>query len=337
MKLSVIIPVYNVEKYLERCISSVINQDIEPHEYEIILINDGSTDNSLEVVYKLKERYSNIVALTQENKGQAAARNVGIKVSKGEYIFFVDSDDFVETCVFKEMLDKMETVQPEILVTQSKSMKEDGTFGNIFCPPFPKMKVLTGEYVLTKGYRPASVWAKMFRKDFITKHINGFYEGIIHEDVLFCMQLFTYAQRIAFLNVVSYVYFYNPLSTDRLVDSKKLEYSINSDIVIAKEYKCFSYSSHLSANTSKIFLGLSNGLTMNTVYTLFKSHKVLDVNIRKQMVSKMVEMGLIPIKGKTNSTRGKIFKLLLRFPTIIKIVYSVQNVIFPNKQQLAIR
>ena len=107
VKLSVVIPVYNVEKYIEKCLGSLCGLEIAN---EIIVINDGSSDNSLEIIKKFKNEHENenIIIINQENKGISKTRNVGLRESKGEFIFFLDSDDWVETESFKKMLKKIQ-------------------------------------------------------------------------------------------------------------------------------------------------------------------------------------------------------------------------------------
>lgn len=100
-KLSIIVPVYNAEEYIEGCVNSLLKQDLSEQEYEIILINDGSTDNSPKLAQKLKEQNNNIVLLSQENKGQSVARNKGMDIAKGKYIMFVDADDKLYPNVIK--------------------------------------------------------------------------------------------------------------------------------------------------------------------------------------------------------------------------------------------
>uniref|UniRef100_UPI0030DB473E glycosyltransferase family 2 protein n=1 Tax=uncultured Imperialibacter sp. TaxID=1672639 RepID=UPI0030DB473E len=95
MKLSIIVPVYNVEEYLERCVRSLEDQDIPRSDYEIIVVNDGSPDNSKEVVERLQRELSNIILINQENQGVSMARNAGIDRASGEYLVVVDPDDYV--------------------------------------------------------------------------------------------------------------------------------------------------------------------------------------------------------------------------------------------------
>ena len=102
--LSIIVPVYNVEKYLVRCIDSLVTQDVDACDYEIIMVNDGSTDNSLSVAEDLAAKYNNIVIVSHENRGLAAARNTGLRNASGQYVMFVDSDDYLTPNVISKML-----------------------------------------------------------------------------------------------------------------------------------------------------------------------------------------------------------------------------------------
>lgn len=108
MFISIIIPVYNTEKYLDECLQSIIKQNIDCHDYEIICVNDGSTDESLEVLYRLKKNHptSNIIIINQENSGVCSARNAGINIAQGDYIWFIDSDDYIEKNVLAELKEK---------------------------------------------------------------------------------------------------------------------------------------------------------------------------------------------------------------------------------------
>ena len=103
-KLSVIVPVYNVEKYLSRCLTSLINQTLD--NIEIIIVNDGSTDKSDEIIREYKKANNNIIYVTKENGGLSSARNFGLIYATGEYIAFLDSDDYVDRNIYKKMYEK---------------------------------------------------------------------------------------------------------------------------------------------------------------------------------------------------------------------------------------
>ena len=106
MKLSIIIPVYNTEEYIRQCIDSVIN--IKNIETEIIAVNDGSTDRTKDILEEYTEKDDRIKVITQENQGASAARNTGIKASTGDYIYFLDSDDWVDTVSFEKIIRQLE-------------------------------------------------------------------------------------------------------------------------------------------------------------------------------------------------------------------------------------
>ena len=93
-RLSIIVPIYNVEKYLPRCIESILNQTFK--DFELILVNDGSTDSSYEILKEYENKYDNFRVINQKNGGLSAAKNAGIKIAKGEYIAFLDSDDYLD-------------------------------------------------------------------------------------------------------------------------------------------------------------------------------------------------------------------------------------------------
>ena len=122
MKVSVIVPVYNVEKYLEKCLTSLVNQTLK--DVEIIIVNDGSTDNSQEIIEKFKKDNINIKSFFQKNKGQAAARNFGLLHSSAEYVTYVDGDDYIELDMLENLYQKIKESDDDIFV--SDIIKEDG-------------------------------------------------------------------------------------------------------------------------------------------------------------------------------------------------------------------
>ena len=141
--ISVIVPVYNTEKYLERCVKSLIQQTYR--NIEIILVNDGSMDKSFEICKKLQEKYKNIILINKKNGGLSSARNAGIEVANGEYIAFLDSDDWVTQDCYEYMLNLAVTNNAEIadiMVSQVKS-KDDNVLSTD-----EKIEVFSGRKIL---------------------------------------------------------------------------------------------------------------------------------------------------------------------------------------------
>ena len=124
-KISVIIPVYNTAKYLSKCLDSILNQTLK--EIEVIVVNDGSKDNSQELIDVYKEKDDRIVAIQKENGGLSDARNVGIDVANGEFIAFIDSDDYIDLLMFEKMYGLSQKHQAEIVLCDLVKVDENGT------------------------------------------------------------------------------------------------------------------------------------------------------------------------------------------------------------------
>ncbi len=181
--ISVIVPIYNSEKYLIECIESIINQTY--HNLEIILINDGSTDSSLAICMKYKQLDSRIKIINQKNKGVCSARNVGMKMSSGDYIAFVDSDDFIEKDMYYILLRNIRKFNADISRCRAFIYERDGkisnnrkTSENIL---YSTDKEIMEAYV--SGKMSIAVWDKLFRREVI-KNIE-FKDDVFNEDAVF--------------------------------------------------------------------------------------------------------------------------------------------------------
>ncbi len=221
MRLSIIIALYNAEPYIERCLLSCLDQDIESSEYEVIVVNDGSTDDSMSVVRYYAERHSNISYIEQQNQGPGAARNSGMAVAKGEYLWFVDSDDWIEpNCLgaitrrlFEEDLDALIISAAE---TDGESRK----------PPLLDLSSLEGEI-----YRSSQIVYKMavdlhpqitiYRRKVLSDNDVIFIPGIYHEDNEFIPRAYYPLQRIAVCSEVVYNIYLSPNSITRSINPKR--------------------------------------------------------------------------------------------------------------------
>lgn len=128
MKLSIILPIYNTEKYLYRCLDSVFNQDINASDYELIAVNDGSTDGCLAILKEYQKNFNNLILIDQENAGDSEARNRGLEVARGNYITFLDSDDAIYENTLKTIIDRAELEDLDILYLKMMRFDDDGNF-----------------------------------------------------------------------------------------------------------------------------------------------------------------------------------------------------------------
>ena len=192
--ISVIIPVYNVEPYLRECIDSVIVQGYK--KLEIICVNDGSTDSSPEILEEYKKKDDRIVIINQENAGLSAARNTGLMASRGEYVYFLDSDDLIKPEAMGELLDLARSNGLDILQFDSELLFEDESVKSEFSElekyyhrrrEYTSVKTGRQLYSLMSAagdYRPNAV-LQFFRRNFLKDNDLWFFEGILHEDELF--------------------------------------------------------------------------------------------------------------------------------------------------------
>lgn len=213
-KFSVVIPVYNVENYLEECLDSILNQGLDYSEYEIICVNDGSTDSSLDILKKYKEKYENIKIVCQENSGLSQTRNTGINNAEGEYLLFIDSDD------------KLEENSLSYIYEKCKINELDGYFfdGKVFFDDVDayKSKFNTDTYNRKKDYGIYSSGTELFYKclqdkkmlinvqlcaiktKIIKENNLSFVDKLIHEDEVYTLTLIKYLGKVMHENKLFY-------------------------------------------------------------------------------------------------------------------------------------
>lgn len=246
MKVSIIIPVYNVEKYLEECLDSAVGQTLK--EVEIICINDGSTDSSEEILNNYKKNYSNIKIINQENKGLSSARNSGLKIAKGEYIYFLDSDDYIDLKAMEICYEEAKTNKLDILTFDAECFVDDGYSANVVAENYDRSnilgsKVMDGEefyiYSNEKGGYRAPVWLNLYRRKYIENNKLYFYDGILHEDEIHTIESYIKANRIKYINNKL---FRRRIRSNSIMTSPISEKRIYSNKVIAEEtYKFYCH------------------------------------------------------------------------------------------------
>lgn len=228
MRLSIIIPIYNVSKWLGKCIASVRNQGLAADDYEIVAVNDGSTDDSMQVLKDFMQREAKsgiktapIVIVNQPNRGLSAARNAGFKVAKGNYIWWVDSDDSLEACFAPRLLERAEKERLDVLCFGMNLVYEDGRTEKYSITDSTKGKTVKGEEFLIKTSMPPAAWAALYRRGFLERYGLKFYEGIVHEDQEFTPRAYFLAKRIAYEDVAVYNYYQREVSIMKSDNPKK--------------------------------------------------------------------------------------------------------------------
>lgn len=207
--VSIIIPVYNVEKYLARCLDSCINQTFS--EIELLCVNDGSTDKSLDILKHYQKYDSRIKIINKENGGLSSARNAGIKQAQGKYILFVDSDDYISSIAVESLFENAERNQSDVVIFDYMSGSSDPTvqktiYKSQFLSKFEN-QAFNKNTMGFAGYKftPPTAWSKFYRTDLIKDRIN-FCEGVIFEDNPFWAEVYLSAERITYEPKALYYY-----------------------------------------------------------------------------------------------------------------------------------
>lgn len=208
MTLSIIIPVYNVEKYIRPCIESIYRQGLNENDFEIILVNDGTPDNSIGVISDILNQHSNIIMLEQENQGQATARNLGLSQAHGNYVIMIDSDDLLIDNAIMPLLDKAQTHDTDLTIgdfleLNDEEISEMGSFTQKEINSGEK----TGEELLLElNPHHCYIWRIIYRREFLTKNNIKFTPGITYEDVPFVHECYIKAKKCMIINWTFYIY-----------------------------------------------------------------------------------------------------------------------------------
>lgn len=226
MFLSIIVPVYNVKAYLERCVASLLDQDLDRTDYELILMDDGSTDGSGILCDELAARESNIRVIHKKNGGLSSARNAGIPLARGEYIQFVDSDDYLEPNVLKGLQEQIKEQNLDILRYNYQNVNEAGEVfePNKVSKPFVdySSEVCDGSAFLTERLGFACYACQfVVRAELLRDSRCPFTEGIYFEDVDWTPRLLLQADRVSSTPSVVYNYLFRTGSITRTPDPAK--------------------------------------------------------------------------------------------------------------------
>lgn len=211
IQLSIIVPVYNVEEYIRPCIESIFRQNLDEECFEVIIVNDGTEDRSMEIIQDIIEQHKNITVINQENQGLSVARNNGISMAKGEYILMPDSDDLLIENSLPALLDKALETKADLIVADFLKMNDEEIVQlDSKYPPQEKfiIKEKSGQDLFLEDLNPHQcyVWRTLFRKDFILRNHISFVPGIYYQDVPFTHECYLKANRCIRTIWLLYIY-----------------------------------------------------------------------------------------------------------------------------------
>ncbi|CDD16376.1 MAG: glycosyltransferase [Clostridia bacterium] len=225
MKISIIVPIYNVEKQISRCIESLLEQESEKLQIEIILVNDGTKDNSGEIAKEYaKKNMDKIIYLEKENGGLSDARNFGIKYATGTYLAFVDSDDYISDNLYSSLIDFMNQKYDLIKIKATKVDENGNKIEENYSPEFYEA---TGEEafdILYKSDKMTEIaWIYIYRTEFFKNNGFEFAKGLYHEDFGLIPLIILKAKKVASTKIGTYFYVQTQNSITRGDNSKKIK------------------------------------------------------------------------------------------------------------------
>lgn len=327
MKISIIVPVYNTEKYLDRCLSSILNQKL--YEIEIIIINDCSTDKSLKIIKKYMNLDKRIILIDKKkNEGLSEARNSGIKIAKGKYILHIDSDDWIEEEYFKDMYDYAEKSKADIVISDfykdynNKIIYRKDQNTNIEID-----KTIAIEKIFLGGGYPC-VWNKLIKKDLYEiygiKHPKGIGLG---EDLAVTPKLIYYSKKVVKLNHAYYHYIQNDLSITKIKNENKL-YEIFKVLKMNEEF--FKDKDEIKLFIDLLKINNLSSWLFNTKYNFNNKEYVKILNEYLKLIKKIKIKEIKNIKIKIVSIIFKILKSEKMFVFLWKIS-NLKNMLIKNK------
>lgn len=309
-KVSLIVPVYNVEKYLQQCIESITSQTYE--NIEIIIVNDGSTDKSRTIIERFMEKEDRIIYIEQDNKGVSVARNKALKISTGDYILFIDSDDYLNDNSVEILVQSMIYSNADMVIAGFKRIFDDNIKGkdNIFQFNVDKEKEYSGIEVsemMLKGIIDGFLWNKMFKRELLIKNGFEFEENRYFEDWYPVFNHISSIGKIKFLNQSVYNYRQRQGSTVNMINEKKL---IDYEHAVCQIINKVNCEGKYSKDIMKAFQAIAlNGIIryyceLNikksiNIYTEFKNSKYskyelsLSEIIKMKNINKKIKINLI--------------------------------------------
>ena len=233
-KVSIIVPVYNAQNFLEKCIESLTQQTLE--EIELIFVNDGSTDQSLQILETYQKRFSDkMMVYSKENGGQASARNLGIAKSHGEYIGFIDADDDVDVNMYGAMYEKAKEESSDYVECQYHYLQVDDKGQEKEIPQYGRVRAYDSDKEMFIDPL-VSPWNKLYRASILKEHQCLFTEGVIYEDTAFYIKVIPYLKKRSFIPE-AYVYHY--LWPGSTMNDKKYERIGNIFVVLEDAIKYY--------------------------------------------------------------------------------------------------
>ena len=280
IKYSFIVPVYNTEKYLKKCLDSLVNQTYK--DFEIIVVNDGSTDKSSNIISKYQKKYKNIIVIDKENEGLSMARNRGVQKSSGKYIIFVDSDDYVSNKLLEEVDKKID--DSDILRFQIATEDEEYTKINEYHEEeFESMCGYDAFKYLSSYHFVEPAWCYVIRKNYYIENKFSFKKGVYHEDFGLIPYVIYKARKVKSIDYIGYHYVQRNGSIMNNNDYKK---TVKKAFDMLEQYKImrlFAKNINRKNNLDDYFLSYISNSVIVKARELKKDERKVYINELKKL------------------------------------------------------
>ena len=315
--LSIIVPMYNVENYLIDCIGNIKIKDID---YEIIMVNDGSPDNSFEVANSLALTNPKIKVISQENKGLGGARNLGINVAIGKYILFLDADDIL----VKQNYIFLKNSEEDIIEFSSKNIKSfEETLSTFKAENISSMRGV--EYCLNFPTM-FSACNKLYKRNYLIENDLSFRENIYIEDFEFNTRAFFLANSVSSKEEYIQYFFQSPNSITRNNNFSKKKKLVSDMVMIVEHIYNFKQQYELSIESNRYFNVRLTYLCTDIIYHTIKNK--LPSEFLKENINFLYSKNFFYLQEHLTNRRKEFFRKLIKHPVILSSLVQVYNVFY---------
>lgn len=314
--ISFIIPVYNVEKYVERCILSIVSQGLDQEKYELIVVNDGSTDGTLDVLLALKEIYPLIQIINTPNSGPSAARNKGLGFATGEYIFFIDSDDWIGSDSVSYLLEAIKKYNTDIVLIKMQEVYGDGAIKELVSSLSEDNVIESVEDYSCKYTLRSSACSGLFKRQLFSESNCQFKAGFFCEDDDFVVKIFSVAKDVISIHRAVYNYYQRENST-----TNNASYQFNKKLVADCIALLTDNSVYIQQFTGRKFKGLKRKLDFTAVDILrIIMRKNVERKDQEQVFSSLKEIGYYPLPKGDYGLKYSAFRIITSSKSLFRLI-----------------
>lgn len=318
MQLTIITPVFNCAPYLRKGFEHLLPLYSSNIEFEVIYVNDGSTDNSLVILEELSNKNKNIKIITQENQGSSGARNTAIEIAKGDFIQFLDADDYLDINKLMSLLVEAKQTNLDVLGYRLDYINEfDEQIGIRPIQTVSQNKVISGEDALIQGYQPSSICVFLFRTEFLNKNNLRITPKITHMDVEFTLRVMLKANKVFFVDEIIYHYLQREGSITNPVSIEKLEQLLFDEVKIAKMMRD-NIDSAMPKQVVNVVQKNYNSVVWNLLWRFVVKRKEVSLAFKLKCIDQLTADKLYPIQGELKTR----FQKLTRTPFNIKFIFE---------------